>query len=1040
MKKTAIFFAIFFWSLVACAQISFFSAATYTTGAGTSPFAVTAGDFDGDGDNDLATANNANSTVVIFINRCGILTYGSSIALPVGGTAPIDIACGDLDGDGDLDLVTANNTSSNISVFTGNGNCTFTAAANYTAGTNPRNLILAYLDAGTDLDAAVTNNGSGNVSVLMGAAGATFAAAANTAVASVRGIVAGDFDADGDNDLAVGASAGTTISILDNNPIGTFTVSSSPSIAANSVPLFLVAGNFDSGTDLDLSIAQIGTDGVVSVLGAAGTSFGSLSANHLTGGADDPAGIAKADFDNDGKLDVVTANLNGAAARQISFFSGNGNGTFGSALNYAMGVTNPRYVIVVDMNNDGQTDIVTANSGSNNISIMLNAARYTGTIDDKMNMIYSSASNHPHYGYSLVGMQDGGYLIAGKSQGWGNAGVGISAGYNGYCNSLMKVDKNGALQWIRGYFMASDGNSNGETRHIIQSNDGHYIFCGKRNIWGSNATYISVMKVTACGDTIWTKVFDQATGSASESAMHIERAYTTAGADDGYIVVGNNSVNEILLLKISESGTLQWSKKYAPWSVSEAKTVIPVDDNDADLYKDDGYLIAGYANNASGSGSGKDALVMRTDASGNVSWAKAYGSNSNSNDDELYAAQQMYGDGQDFIVAGYTKSITGGGQQAALTLKIQTDGTQTTPGGWNNFMYTTNTIAYDVKIVDDTDGDSNPDDGFIIVGSMDNAAAAVQNTFVYNTAASGARLWVDSISVKKTTPTSQDEVFAVIQTKDYGYAAAGRTSYYGTDNTYLIKTTSAGILAGDLNICSSPNLSGVTVGTTNPTTWSGSTADTPSPLTYTVTAPMPSTLTTSTRIPSETEICVSNPLPIQLISFSANCLSEKQETRLSWSTTSETNNNFFTVERSQYGQSFDAIGYVNGAGNSNTVLNYEFTDDIEYVSNLSAQIYYRLKQTDFNGQYDYFGPLASSCSRDGFTVLPSINSGTFFIQNTSSAAYSLRIFNLLGEVIYEKPLSEDVNSQVVLTEPNGPYFAEIITAAKIISKKIIINK
>ena len=1050
----------------AAPALSFFSSTTnYSTHdntsgtGGSAPFGMVTADFNSDGYPDLATVNNTSNTISIFRNTCGAFNLSPTKTFTVTlspATGSIAIATGDFDNDGDIDLAVANNTgaANNVSIlrndWIGLGTFTFTLVGNITVGATPalRGITAADLDGDGETDLAVTSNNSTNMYVLIGNTGAgdlTFTTIHTyTALNSGAGITAVDLDGDGDKDIiTTHRNAVNQISIFTNNGTGATRFSATARIdyaSATTDPMFVTTGLFDADTKPDLAVgyASNTTFRVILNTTASANTITLNNAGSVTyGTATQPICIAAADFGGDGKIDLATANFGSSS---ISVFTGDGLGAFSvmSPASFTVG-TNPRWIVAADFNGDSKTDFAVPNQGNNNISVLLSSMPYTGTIDDKMNMIYSSASNHPHYGYSLVGMQDGGYLIAGKSQGWGNANAGISAGYSGYCNSLMKVDKNGALQWIRGYFMASDGNSNGETRHIIQSNDGHYIFCGKRNPWGGGA-FMSVMKVTACGDTIWTKVFDQVTGSVGEIAMHIERAYTTGGADDGYIVVGNNSANEILLLKISESGTLQWSKKYAPWSVSEAKTVIPVDDNDADLYKDDGYLIAGYTNNASGSGSGKDALVMRTDASGNVSWAKAYGSNSNSGDDELYAAQQMYGDGQDFIVAGYTKSITGGGQQAALTLKIQTDGTQTTPGGWNNFMYTTNTIAYDVKIVDDTDGDSNPDDGFIIVGSMDNAGAAVQNAFVYNTAASGARLWVDSISVKKTTPTSQDDVFAVIQTKDFGYAAVGRTSYYGLDNIYLIKTTSAGILAGDLNICSSPNLSGVTVGTTNPTTWSGSTADTPSPLTYTVTTPMPSTLTTSTRIPSETEICVSNPLPIQLISFTANCLSEKQAIKLSWSTASEVNNNFFTVERSLDGKNFESAGYVNGAGNSNTAHNYTFTDDVEYISTLSPQVYYRLKQTDFDGRYEYFGPVFSNCSRDGFSLYPSLNSGTFYIQNPAAVPFSLKIFNLLGEVVYKKPLSEEEITKVDLSVPEGPYFAEIMTASKVISKKIIVNR
>ena len=90
-----------------------------------------------------------------------------------------------------------------------------------------------------------------------------------------------------------------------------------------------------------------------------------------------------------------------------------------------------------------------------------------------------------------------------------------------------------------------------------------------------------------------------------------------------------------------------------------------------------------------------------------------------------------------------------------------------------------------------------------------------------------------------------------------------------------------------------------------------------------------------------------NPLPIQLISFSAEIKNNSIYTQ--WLTSSEINNDFFTLEKSKDGIHFFAVGIVKGAGNSTRLIDYEYSDDNPYT----GISYYRLKQTDFDGKFSY---------------------------------------------------------------------------------------
>lgn len=90
-------------------------------------------------------------------------------------------------------------------------------------------------------------------------------------------------------------------------------------------------------------------------------------------------------------------------------------------------------------------------------------------------------------------------------------------------------------------------------------------------------------------------------------------------------------------------------------------------------------------------------------------------------------------------------------------------------------------------------------------------------------------------------------------------------------------------------------------------------------------------------------------LPIVLAEFQAS-MTDSQTVQVEWSTFSEKNNDFFTVERSADGKNFEVLTTVAGAGNSNKKSHYSFEDK----GPLAGYSYYRLKQTDFNGDFEYF--------------------------------------------------------------------------------------
>lgn len=94
-----------------------------------------------------------------------------------------------------------------------------------------------------------------------------------------------------------------------------------------------------------------------------------------------------------------------------------------------------------------------------------------------------------------------------------------------------------------------------------------------------------------------------------------------------------------------------------------------------------------------------------------------------------------------------------------------------------------------------------------------------------------------------------------------------------------------------------------------------------------------------------------NPLPIELVSF--NVKANGSAVDLNWTTASETNNDFFTVEKTKNGVDFEIVGTAKGAGNSTSILNYFLVDNTPLSQGSGGEVYYRLKQTDFDGHITY---------------------------------------------------------------------------------------
>ena len=230
--------------------------------------------------------------------------------------------------------------------------------------------------------------------------------------------------------------------------------------------------------------------------------------------------------------------------------------------------------------------------------------------------------------FSVQQTSDGGYIIAGHT---------TSFGAGSYDFWLVKTDASGNQQWNKTY----GGSGSDEAFSVQQTSDGGYIVAGYTSSFGAGSYDFWLVKTDGSGNQEWNKTYG---GSGSDGARSVEQT-----SDGGYIIAGFGPYGaggcHLWLVKTDASGNRQWDKTYGGGGSDGAYSV--------EQTSDGGYIIAGYTTSYA---AGYCAFwLVKTDASGNQQWDKAYGG---SGDDEAFSVQQTSDGG--YIIAGYTSSYGAG--------------------------------------------------------------------------------------------------------------------------------------------------------------------------------------------------------------------------------------------------------------------------------------------------------------------------------------------------------------------------------------------
>lgn len=165
-----------------------------------------------------------------------------------------------------------------------------------------------------------------------------------------------------------------------------------------------------------------------------------------------------------------------------------------------------------------------------------------------------------------------------------------------------------------------------------------------------------------------------------------------------------------------------------------------------------------------------------------------------------------------------------------------------------------------------------------------------------------------------------------------------------------------------------------------------------------------------------------SPLPIKILNFKHNC----ETNSLIWETKSEINNNYFTIQKSTDSKNWKDIDYIKGAGNSNTIVKYEYE-----LSEIQNKIFYRLLQTDFDNKTNIINSIAVSCdntNQQNIKLFPNPSNNIVYISGTYNC---IDIYNLIGEKLYNK-----INNNKIENLQTGIYIIIVDNTKKI---KLVIN-
>jgi hypothetical protein len=699
-----------------------------------------------------------------------------------------------------------------------------------------------------------------------------------------------------------------------------------------------------------------------------------------------------------------TSNLFGTATPATGTISVNGSKTLGSDTNYFWVAYDISASAVVSNLLDAQCTQITMD----------------GSVGNKVPTVQNPSGNRPvvaipYYFIKKVGTEGWARSIVEDPSDQGLVMVGQASNGSNSDFSIVKTDKYGTYLWSKNI----GGSSEDYGYDITTSGDGGFVFVGystSSNLQPDGSgidANIVVSKINSTGTVQWTTTVG---GTSQDYGSSIVRT-----SDGGFAVVGSydDGSPNFYLAKLNSSGAITNNITLRISALSaRATSLIQTSDG--------GFLIAG---NTSTPANLRDFFLIKIKNTFTFDWAMQWGG---TNEDYLNAV--IENSPNDYTVFGNTFSF-GSGLDAGKSLTDDIYAMRFINSGAGATIKWSAVYSSAGGNEDIRDVIATSNGGYMMTGYTNGIGAGGNEIYILSLDNS-----VGNIRWSTTLGTvSGDEGCALVKTSDGGYviAALGEQGSATGSMMYLVKVKDTPQYA-----CSFTGSGGTKTALAKPT------------ITYPIVgagailfsaAPSGQSSSTSASVTTAVgeaivNVCSNVTLPIELLSFTANCKNNKVSCK--WSTASEINNNYFTIERSTDALHFEPIATINGAGNSNSELNYEYIDSPKDVK--TNNTYYRLKQTDYDGKFTYSEVITAICNNSNglnCNIYPNPTNQVLIVDfaDDISEEFSIEIKSFLGQVVMEQKVPAGSHKiQLSMGDLiDGTYFISVMNKHQYFTHKII---
>ncbi len=575
------------------------------------------------------------------------------------------------------------------------------------------------------------------------------------------------------------------------------------------------------------------------------------------------------------------------------------------------------------------------------------------------------------------------------------------------------------IEWAK----SLGGSSTDIAKSIIQTNDGGYIVAGYtgssfggENHGGYDAL---VIKLSAAGDLEWRHLFG---GTDLDYANRVKQT-----ADGGYVIAGSTSSNDgditfnhgssdYWVIKLNADGSMQWQKTLGGFGGDNAY--------DIQQTPEGGYIVMGESYSSDGDATfnngSLDYWIVKINSEGAVEWQKSFGGS----DLDFGNRVSLTTDGG-YIVCGTTGSFDGDvtgfhGFLDYWVVKLNSSGKVE----WERALGGTD--QEEARSIQ-----QSADGGYIVAGlsgSKDGDVTDHEDSWqifdywLVKMDGSGNIQWKRSYGGLK-----DDAANGIEKTSDGGYVLTGYSYSNNGDvsghhgsltmcDYWVLKISSNAAVEWQKSLGGS----GYDAGRSIQQTADGG---------YIVAGSSDSYDGDVTGVPGSSDnfwvvkLKPSGVLPLTLLSFTATAQQNKA-VLLSWTTANETNNNFFTIEKSRDGNSFTIAGTIAAKADGSTQNNYTFTDNIPFT----GTSYYRLKQTDKDGKFTYSKVVpVNIAALAAMLIKPNPSHNGRFSIDLGVERNNIRITatDNNGRTVYSKQLSSAQQLNIDLNKAKGIYFLQV---------------